>query len=79
MPLIAASDLPVILRLFGDALIYIATPILIVSIASDLLRDWFRDDSKPLPLPCRDDATLPVSTYLSSRAIDRRQGSRKPR
>lgn len=76
------SDLPAIatlfLGLFGDFLIYIAAPILIVSIFTDLFRDWFRDDSEPVQLPPRYYEEPSVPSYLSTSArIERRQGSRK--
>lgn len=92
MPTVA--DIPAIatllMGLFGDFLIYVAAPILIVSIITDLVRDWFRDDSEPLIRERADFGVVPrdfaldskpsVPTYLSTHAVrERRQGSRKPR
>jgi len=68
-------------RLFGEACIYLALPILSLALILDLIRDFRRDDSDQF-LPVRPDFGVlepTVPTYLSSRAVDRRKGSRKPR
>lgn len=68
------------LSLFGDILIYLAFPILTLTILLDFLRDDSIDSATNLQASSWDYSEPPVSTYLTTNArIERRQGSRQHR